>query len=94
MWYSSRGETDGGRVQPSMNTSTYLHRDVGYGIPSQTNRAQDVQRTFITPGHHRHVNLMVTAFFEICKLNGKLKNRNLVNKRQWVEKIIKYFVNF
>ena len=55
MWYSSRGENDGRRVQPWMVTSSYLHWDIGYGIPSQINRAQDVQRTSITPGHHRHV---------------------------------------
>ena len=37
--------------------STYLHRDVGYGIPSQTDKAQGAKRTFITPGQHRHVNI-------------------------------------
>ena len=37
--------------------STYLNQDVGYGILSQTNRAQYVQRTFITPEHHRQVNI-------------------------------------
>ena len=37
-----------------MDTSTYLHRDVGYRIPSQTNRAQDMQMTFITPGTINH----------------------------------------
>ena len=40
MWYSSRGETYGHRVRPLTDTSTYLHWDVGYGIPSQTNSAQ------------------------------------------------------
>ena len=55
MWHPSRVETDGCRVRPLTDTSTYLHRDVGYGIPSQTNKAQDMPRTFITPRHHRHV---------------------------------------
>ena len=53
--YSSRVVTDGPRVWPATDTSTYLHRDVGYGLPSQINKAQEVQRTFITPGRHRHV---------------------------------------
>ena len=56
MWYLSGAETNSHRVRPSMDTSTYLYRHVGYGIPSQTTRAQDVQRTFITPEHHWHVN--------------------------------------
>ena len=32
MWYSLRAETDNRRLR----MSTYLHRDVGYGIPFQT----------------------------------------------------------
>ena len=39
------------------DTSTYLHRDAGYGISSQTKQAQYVQRTFSTPGHHRHIRI-------------------------------------
>ena len=42
---------------PLCNLSTNLHRDVGYGIPSQTDKAQGAKRTFITPGQHRHVNI-------------------------------------
>ena len=48
-------------VRPSMDTSTYLHRDVGYGQPSQQHRAQDVQKLFITPKHHPHVNVIPSS---------------------------------
>ena len=41
MWYSSREETDSCRVQPLMDISTDLHRDVGYGKPSQIKRAHN-----------------------------------------------------
>ena len=52
---SSRAETDGCRVRPSRNMSTYLHQDVGYKQPYKHNRTQDVQKLFITPWHHRHI---------------------------------------
>ena len=66
MWYSSREETNGRKVRPSMDTSTYLNWDVGYGILSQTNKAQDVQRTFITPGHHRHISTTKIKVYKLC----------------------------
>ena len=65
MWYSSRAETDDRRVRLSTNTSMYLHQDIGYEQPSQHNRAQDVQKLFITPRHHRHINIIQGRFNSI-----------------------------
>ena len=65
MWYSTRAETNGRRVRPSTYLSKYLHGNVGYEQPSQHNRAQDVQKLFITPGHHRHVNIIQGRFNSI-----------------------------
>ena len=59
MSYSSRTETYGHRVRLLTDTSTYLHQDVGYGIPSRATKAQDIQRTFITPERHRHVSITI-----------------------------------
>ena len=50
-------------IKSRADTSTYLHWDVGYEQPSLRNRAQDVQKLFITPGQHRHVN---NNFLPIC----------------------------
>ena len=47
--------TNSRMVRLLMDTSTYLHQDVGYGMPSQTTRAQDMQGNFITPKYYRHV---------------------------------------
>ena len=43
-------------IKSRADTSTYLHWDVGYEQPSLRNRAQDVQKLFITPGQQWHVN--------------------------------------
>ena len=42
--------SQGATIDGYINMST-----LGCRIPSQTTRAQDLQRTFITPEHHRHV---------------------------------------
>ena len=72
MWLSSKVDVDGLRIQPSrdlssdhhgirppMDTSTYQHRDVGYGHSSQQHNAQGVQHHFITPGQRRHVTPLI-----------------------------------
>ena len=73
MWYSSRAETDGRRGQPSMDTLTYLHRDVGYGIPTQINKAQEVRMTFITHGLKQHVLLLIFLTQLLENLKQKVK---------------------
>ena len=52
MGYSSRVNDDGCGVCTSTDTSTYRHRDAGYGQPSRRHhRAPNVQLHFITPGN-------------------------------------------
>ena len=43
-------------IRPSVDTSTYRHRDVRYGNSSNSNNVHRVQHCFITPGQRRHVN--------------------------------------
>ena len=70
MWYSSRDDVnrcwiqpskdmsaDRRGIRPSMDTSTYRHRDVGYGHSPKYDNAHRVQHRFITPGQHRHINI-------------------------------------
>ena len=49
--------TDHRGIRPSMDTSTYRHRDVGYGHSPKYDNAHRVQHRFITPGQHRHINI-------------------------------------
>ena len=44
-------------IRPSLDTSRYRHRDVGYGHSSNYDNVHRVQHSFITPGQRQHVNL-------------------------------------
>ena len=50
--------TDHRGIRPSLNTSTYRHRDVGYGHSSNYDNVHGVQHCFITPGQHRHIRII------------------------------------
>ena len=52
MWHSSGGSNRDCRTQPSKDTSTYLHRDVGYG----PNAVRAAQNAFINPRRYGHLN--------------------------------------
>ena len=59
MWYSSGVDDDGCGILVSTDTSTYWHRNAGYGRPSLRHKGQDVQQHFITPRQHRHLIFML-----------------------------------
>ena len=83
MWYSLRADADclGIRplrdtsanrrgIQPSLDTSTYRHRDVGYGHSSQHINAQGVQYRFTTPGQGLHVSRDTGNDFFVSQISG------------------------
>ena len=63
MWHTSGDEHRSRRSQLPVDTSstTYLHRDAGYA-PLIQDRV--THNTFITHGHHRHVNLLVLVLIQ------------------------------
>ena len=76
MWYSSRLDDNGCSIRVSTDTSTYWHRDAGFGQPSQQHSAQDVQQHFITHGQHRHVSIIAYAVSELIQ-KPRLYDRSL-----------------
>ena len=57
-WIQPSKDTSNNRrgIWPSLDMSTYQHRDFRYGHSPNYDNVHGVQHCFITPGQHRHVN--------------------------------------
>ena len=55
MWYASGLDDNRCGIRMSTDTSTYQHRDAGYGRPSWRHSPEEVRQHFITPRQHRHL---------------------------------------